>query len=210
MSTGDNSVEETEWERARADVMEDKWALYENEYADILEEYGSRVDDMGTEGRRNFLEGTASSGASKSFGEASDALESNLGSAMNPNSGGFKAKTGSLRDAQGSSTAEAVTRADMESQDQHVMGLSNFSALGRGDSVKSQAGLSEVARLSADNALDDAISEFNSSATTSHNVGTGLGAAATYFANGKKTTNDPFNASASKDYSDSLAAGFDW
>lgn len=214
MSKGGNEIKEDPWTREFAKVADEKWALYKNEYEPLAKEYMNEIDAINTEGRRDFVEGAAMSGTSKAFGEAANSLERNITSTgTNPNSGKYKTRMGSLRDLQGASGAETATRADMQLQDDFVTGLSNISALGRGESTKSQVGLSDISQLSARKAEEDAVDAWNNKSENAQAIGFGLGAAGTLYGNSLakgKTTNDVFNSSKDTDYSLSTANTFNW
>src|SRR5690606_12356049 len=109
------------------------------------------AEDFNSAGAKNFVRGAAASATNAEFGRAAQAAETNLqASGMNPNSGGYKARVSGLRDIQGATTGENIARADNELGDQYVKTLQNVSAVGRGESATAQAGLSDVARTSAE------------------------------------------------------------
>lgn len=176
---GGNEQKETEYEKAFAEVAQKKWKLYNEEYRPFVDKFISGVDEMQSPGNKQFVAGAASSATSAAFDESAKATERGLQKAgINPNSGAYKTTTSSLRDVQGKAAGENTTRALNELGDQHVKGLQNASAIGRGESASAQAGLSDIANLSAQKAREESIANFQDGQNLKRAASTGLGIAA--------------------------------
>lgn len=174
-------VEPTEYERAFAEVAQKKWQIYQNEYKPFLDQFISSADDFDSTGAKLFVRGAAATSTGAEFDRAAQTAEANLqASGINPNSGAYKARVSGLRDIQGAATVENVVRAENELGDQYVKTLQNISAVGRGESAQAQAGLSDVAELSAEKARGDALKSLNESQNMKAAAGMGLSAAALF------------------------------
>lgn len=191
-------VKETKEEQALAEIAGAKWNYYQDNYKPIENEYMKRVDSMDTDGAYDFVSGAAASATSAAFAEPKTRMQEDLRSAgINPNSGKFKASMTSLSDAQGLSSADSISRATVDQQDQFVQGVSNISAMGKGQATTAQNGASDVAGLSASKAQDDAANAWNNKSARNSAMGAVAGAGASVFANSGGLSNSAPGASAS-------------
>lgn len=173
------SVKETKEEQALAEIAEAKWGYYQDNYRPIENEYMDRVDAMDSEGSYDFVKGAAGSATSAAFEKPkSQMAEQYQQAGINPNSGKYKSAMSGLSDAQGASAADSMSRAQTDQQNQFVQGLSNISAMGRGQATTAQNGMTEAAGLSSSKAASDAKDAWNNTAARNSAVGTVFGAGA--------------------------------
>jgi hypothetical protein len=202
-------VEPTEYEQAFAEVAQKKWQIYQNEYKPFLDQFISSADDFDSTGAKLFVRGAAATSTGAEFDRAAQTAEANLQTAgINPNSGAYKARVSGLRDVQGAATGENVVRAENELGDQYVKTLQNISAVGRGESAQAQAGLSDVAELSAEKARGDALKSLNESQNMKAAAGMGLSAAALFGGgggSGQPVNQTDYNNARTINYNQSLA-----
>lgn len=176
---GGGGVKETKEEQALAEVADQKWKYYQDNYKPIENEYMKRVDEIDSEGAYGFVKGAAGSSTAAAFETPKQQMAQQLQeSGVNPNSGKYKSSMSGLSDAQGSSAADLMSRAQIDQQDQYIQGVSNVSAMGRGQATAAQAGLSDVAGTAASQARSDATNAWNERAALRSSVGAVAGAAA--------------------------------
>lgn len=207
---GGGQVQETEYERAYAEVARKKLDLYNQEYKPFVDQFIASADELATVGAADFVQGAAATATGAEFDRAAQTAETNLQqSGMNPNSGGYKARMSGLRDVQGAATGENVARASNELIDQYAGTLQNISAVGRGESASAQTGLSDVAQLSASKARADAMEKLADSQAMKSTVAMGLGAAAGMYGGAAKPATAPnqaqYNNARMINYNQSLA-----
>lgn len=176
---GSASVKETKEEQALADVAAKKWQYYQETYRPLEDAYMAQVGELNSQGSYDFAGGTAASATTAAF----DGARQNMAEAMqqqgvNPNSGKYKSGMSGLSDAEAMSSADNKSRALTSQQDEYVTGISNISAIGRGQSTTAQAGLSDLAQAANQKAASDAGNAWNSKAATTNAVGGLFGAAA--------------------------------
>lgn len=185
-------VKETKEELALAEVAEQKWKYYQDNYKPIENEYMNRVDQMDSDGSYGFVKGAAGSSTAAAFENPKQQVAQQLQtSGVNPNSGKYKTTMSGLADAQGASAADSMSRAQIDQQDQFIQGVSNVSAMGRGQATTAQAGLSDVASTAAGKAQSDATNAWNNRAALNSSLGTVAGAAAHGAIKSNSPTLDP-------------------
>lgn len=178
----DGKIEETEDEKAFADVVSQKWNHYKEKYSGVEQQYMDKVDSLDSEGAKTFAEGSANQHTQAAFSKAADDVrDSHTAAGLNPNSGASKAKMHEFATNEGEATGENMARAGNSQKDQHIAGISNIVAMGQGKSTEATAGLGGLADSSADKAASDAVKAFNDSAANQQAVGTVAGAAASHY-----------------------------
>lgn len=170
---------ETHEEQALAAIAAKKWKYYQDNFRPLEDTFMKQVDGLDSEAAYDFAGGSAASATTAAFAGARDNMTESLQSAgINPNSGKYKTGMASLADAEGLSSADSKSRALNSQQDEYVTGLSNISAIGRGQSTTAQAGMSEIAQSANAKAASDAGNAWNSKAATTNAVGNVFGAGA--------------------------------
>jgi hypothetical protein len=171
------SAKETKEEQALAEVAQKKWQYYQDNYRPLEDEYMKQVDNLDSEGAYDFAGGTAASATTAAFAGARENMAEDMRSAgVNPNSGKYKSGMAGLADAEAMSSADGKSRALTSQQDEYVTGVSNVSAIGRGQSTSAQAGLSDLAQSANTKAASDAGNAWNNKAATTSAAGGLFGA----------------------------------
>jgi hypothetical protein len=174
------SAQETKEEQAFAEIAGKKWKYYEDNVRPLEQAYFNDVNDLNTDGARDFASGVAGSSTAAQFDNARKQAAESLNSAgINPASGRYQATMSGLSDYQGAATTENKTMAENSVDDQYIGGMQNISAIGRGQSTTTQAGMGDLALSAANKARSDAYSAFNNRAGTVNAVGA-IGGLAAY------------------------------
>jgi len=183
------SVKETQEEKAYAEVASDKWRYYQDNFRPLEDAYMDDVNSLNTDGARDFASGAAASSTAAAFDEARQGTSQALTSAgINPASGRYQSAMSGLRDAEGMASTENRAMAKNSVDDSYVGGLQNISAIGRGQSTTTQAGLSDLASSASSKAASDAYGAFNKQAANINAVGSLAGAGIYAYGNNQQSS----------------------
>jgi hypothetical protein len=178
---GSNEIQETEAQKAAASVAMEQWGLYKNDLQKYEDIFMEKVDDLNSEGEFDKLAGTASLGATTTFGEArkgqADAMAAG---GIDPTSGRYQETMAGLETDQALSQTDTANRAQSSQQDRHVAGLKDVVSIGAGQKAESLAGMGDVATTSLRKSVSDAQISFQNRQATAGMVGTVMGAGASY------------------------------
>ncbi|MGE6262804.1 hypothetical protein [Aeromonas media] len=178
---GSNEIKETEAQKAAAGVAMEQWDLYKNDLQQYEDLFMEKVDDLNSEREYDKLAGTASLGATTTFGEArkgqADAMAAG---GIDPTSGRYQETMAGLETDQALSQTDTANRAQSSQQDRHVAGLKDVVSIGAGQKAESLAGMGDVATTSLRKLVSDAQISFQNRQATAGMVGTVMGAGASY------------------------------
>ena len=178
---GSNEIQETEAQRAAADVATEQWNLYNSDLKQYEDIFMDKVDDLNNEREYDKLSGTAALGTAQAFGEARVGLAGSLAAGgVDPTSGKYQEAMGALETDQALSQTDTTNRAQSSQQDKYVAGLKDVVSIGAGQKAESLAGIGDVATTSLRKATSDAQSSYQSQQATAGLVGTLAGAATSY------------------------------
>ena len=178
---GSNEIQETEAQKAAAEVAMEQWQLYKNELQQYEDIFMDKVDDLNNEREYDKLSGTAALGTAQAFGEARVGLAGSLAAGgVDPTSGKYQEAMGALETDQALSQTDTTNRAQSSQQDKYVAGLKDVVSIGAGQKAESLAGIGDVATTSLRKATSDAQSSYQSQQATAGLVGTMAGAATSY------------------------------
>lgn len=150
-------VQETEAEKAQAEVAEDMWTLYQNVLAPYEDVFIQDVEKLNSPGGYTKAAGDTNLSYSSQFSDARDQTGSTLTSAgVNPNSGKFDTAQDSLTRQQAFSQNDAMNRAQSSNADQYVGGLEDVLAIGSGEEAQNMGALDSLASASNRSARSDA------------------------------------------------------
>lgn len=120
----------------------------------------------------------------REYGKAREATADNLAaSGVDPSSGKFTATLSSLATDQALAQGDTVNRAQVNEQDKYVVGKQDVVAVGAGQKAEGLAGMEDTARLSLQNATNDAYADFNRRSANAQAVGTLAGVGASMYMN---------------------------
>lgn len=178
---GSNEIQETEAQKAAADVAMEQWDLYKNDLQQYEDIFMDKVDDLNSEREHDKLAGTAALGTAKTFGEARAGLADTMAAGgVDPTSGKYQSAMSNLETDQALSQTDTTNRAQSSQQDKHVAGLKDVVSIGAGQKAESLAGIGDVATTSLRKATSDAQSSYQSQQATAGLVGTLAGDGTAY------------------------------
>ncbi|MDA1378666.1 hypothetical protein PCI56_00885 [Plesiomonas shigelloides subsp. oncorhynchi] len=121
---GSNEIQETEAQKAAADIASQQWNLYKNELSQFEDMFMDKVDDMNSQQEYDKLAGTAALGTAQAFGEVRQNMADSMASAgIDPTSGRYQDTMRDLETEQALSQTDTTNRAQSSQQDKYVAGL---------------------------------------------------------------------------------------
>lgn len=169
---GGDKVKETPEERELAKIAGEKWGIWEEKVKPVqnwyMEEVRVTPDEYERAGRETSSSFAAQEG--QAYGLATDAMP------VGRFGGGLDASLTDIAVGGAEATAGGQVRTGNDMQSLHYQGLENIIAMGEGQAIDAQHGLSDVAGLRASEAVSDArIGQSNRFANQGL-VGAGIGA----------------------------------
>lgn len=150
MGGGGGGVEETEQQRADARVARSRYDYFEETFKPFENDYIAGVQKRNSEQSHVNLENEVRAGFDSEFSAINKANDSALAEGgFDPNSGKSMGVAIDTANQHGSSSADAVNRAQVELQDSYVGGLQNVTAIGEGQAATAQKGFGDIASDSA-------------------------------------------------------------
>ncbi|WP_279501697.1 hypothetical protein [Aeromonas veronii] len=178
---GSNEIQETEAQRAAADVAREQWNLYNSDLKQYEDIFMDKVDDLNSGKEYGKLAGTAALGTAQSFGEARAGLADSMAAGgVDPTSGKYQSAMSDLETDQALSQTDTTNRAQSSQQDKYVAGLKDVVSIGAGQKAEALAGMGDVASTSLRKASFDAQNSFADKQATAGLVGSLAGAGAAY------------------------------
>lgn len=178
--SGSTKIQETEEQRAAAEVASKQWSLYQ-ELKPLENLFMEETGKLNSESRYDSLAGEAGLGYQQQFGMSRQQAAQQLTSAgVDPGSGRFQGVMDSIRSAQMTGQTDTVSRAQVSQADKYVAGLQDVVATGAGQKAGALAGFSGLAENSLRRAVSDAQAARARQQGNSALIGTGLGAAGAY------------------------------
>lgn len=154
---GSVEIEETETEKAQAEVAESMWELYQSKLAPYEDVFIQDVEKMNNPGAYTKAAGDTNMSYSSQFSDARDNAASSLTSAgVNPNSGKFGTTQNSLTRQQAFQQNDAMNQAQSSQADQYVGGLEDALSIGAGESAQNMSALDSLSSASNKAAISDA------------------------------------------------------
>lgn len=139
---GSNEIQETEAQRAAADVAREQWNLYNSDLKQYEDIFINKVDDLNSGKEYDKLAGTAALGTAQSFGEARAGLADAMAAGgIDPTSGKYQTAMSDLETDQALSQTDTTNRAQSSQQDKYVAGLKDVVSIGAGQKAEALAGI---------------------------------------------------------------------
>lgn len=178
---GDNKIEETEMERAQAQVALQRWGDYQNIFKPFENKYMGEVDKMNSAAQMNMASDLAINPIAKAFADEGANIQRSMNAnGVNPNSGKAIASKNLLGDAQATAEVNASSRTTSTQQDNYVGGLQNIVAMGQGQATSATSGMADVASRAQSYATDAARDSMQSDRNLQSGVGALVGAGTSY------------------------------
>lgn len=193
-----SKVDETEQERALAEIAAQRFNRYREVFAPLEDQYIQQVFDVRNQSNYETAGGIAAAQFQKEFQTGQDKLtDQMIQQGVDPSSGAFQENSAALRRAQAVGQGVGVSGAKVANTDRFYQGLRGVMAIGQGQSADAIEGMAGLARQSQERATDSAESAFNRSSAVRSGVAAGLGYAATPFVDSRlkrpQTTSPTFS-----------------
>lgn len=177
----DNTIKDTPEQRHAAQVAAEKWNFAQNNLAPLEDQYMANVEDMDSEGRMSYIRGRTNQSSMGGLSQGLQQVGQQLGQAgINPNSGRWQGTQADLAEQSAQQGGETMGRAQFQQRAEKIKGMQNIVAMGAGEATQAQAGLSDIASVSARDARNDATNSFNRRSANLQLLGAAAGAAANY------------------------------
>lgn len=178
---GDNKIEETEQQKALAEVSMKEWRNYLDKYRPFENAYMDDVDRMNTSQQYDQVAGLAAVPVESEFTNAvmqtSDAM---VGAGLNPNSGIFKAELDKLDRRKAQVKADSMSQAQLGQQNRYVGGIQNIVRMGQGQATEAVQGFGDMASMSGQKAYNDARNTLENRSNNAQIGGQVIGAGVRY------------------------------
>lgn len=157
MGGGDNSVEETEEQKAYADVASKKWQKYKTMHRPVQDRYMQDVERRNSDQAYEQASGLASVPVENQFTQAVMGTASSMSNqGLNPNSGMFKEELNKLDRKKQQVKSDIANQAQISQQDRYTGGLQGIVAMGQGQEAQATSGLGDIAGMANQRAQNDA------------------------------------------------------
>jgi hypothetical protein len=186
MGGGGGGIEETEGERAQAEVAVKRWADYQEVFKPYENKFMGDVNELNSAANYQRAEELAISPLAASFAEQGMKIQKrNMASGINPNSGKFKSINSEITSSQASAELDTASRANVTQQERYIGGLQNITAMGQGQATTAMNGMADIAQMSQRNARSEAQDALAKRNNVQSGVGAVVGAGTSYGLNRK-------------------------
>jgi hypothetical protein len=195
MGGGSDEVKETSYEKAAAAVAAEQWGIYQNELSQYEDSFIERVGNFNSDSNMANAKADADLAYNSAYADSRNQLATNMAaSGIDPSSAKFQETMADTVTEQAIGQADTVNRAQSSEQDKYIAGLSDVVSIGQGQKAEAMAGLSDIATMSASQAVSDAQNSFNTRSANSQLLGAVAGAGLSSYQNStsaiKPLTND--------------------
>lgn len=162
MGGSSSEIEETEAEKAAAEVANKQWELYQSEFVGFEDDFIERVDNFNSDTNMANAKKTVDVQYGNAFSDArTDTATTMAANGVDPSSGKFKNAISDVTQEQVTTQGDTATRVQVGEQDKYIAGLQDISAIGMGQKAEALDGLADSATLSQSAAIADATNSFN-------------------------------------------------
>jgi hypothetical protein len=186
MGKGPKKLDETEQERALAEIAAQRFNRYKEVFAPLEDQYIQQVFDVRDQSNYENAGGIAAAQFQKEFQTGQDKLSDQMfQQGVDPSSGAFQENSAALRRAQAVGQGLGVSGAKVANTDRFYQGLRGVMAIGQGQASDAIEGMAGIARQSQETANAAAARAFDKSSAIRSGVSAGLGYAASPFVDSK-------------------------
>lgn len=183
--SGGGEIEETQAERALAEVSANKWVDYQEKFVPLENQYMQSVEDLNSDATKQRVRSNA---ASKVYGQASGQnfglSKSTFGAGLDPTSGRFKTKSNALQRAIQKTADNAANNSEFAAENSYIQGMGNIVAMGNNQETAAMNSMSHIANTASGEAINDARMDFQDYQSDQKVGATVFGAGAAYGLNG--------------------------
>lgn len=178
---GDGKIEETDQQKAFADVTRKKWEQYQKDYKPAENRFMDDVNRRNSDTAYQQAANLASVPVESSFsGQINQAAKQMTSSRVNPNSGLFKEELNKIDRKKESAKSDFQNQAQVSQQDRYTGGLQNIVAMGQGQATQATQGLGDLAGMANQRAANDAQNESQNRQGNRQIAGAVVGAGTAY------------------------------
>lgn len=188
--SGDTSVEETEQEKALAEIAVKTWQRHKEVLVPWENKYIRDVTNINPEERQNLMGGVATAVGREADRATDEVTKADIASGAAPGSGRFNTRVAEVGIGRGEAIADATRKATTGLEEQRIQGLKDVIAMGRGVAGEGVTATSNVARGAVDSAIDTAYSRADARGSTSQALGTAAGMGVAGYLNYRKLARD--------------------
>jgi hypothetical protein len=186
MGKGPKKLDETEQERALAEIAAQRFNRYKEVFAPLEDQYIQQVFDVRDQSNYENAGGIAAAQFQREFQTGQDKLSDQMfQQGVDPSSGAFQENSAALRRAQAVGQGLGVSGAKVANTDRFYQGLRGVMAIGQGQASDAIEGMAGIARQSQETANAAAARAFDKSSAIRSGVSAGLGYAASPFVDSK-------------------------
>jgi len=154
-------VEETEAERALAEVSAKQWQDYKTDFVPLENQYMKRVDDINGSANMQNMEASGIAGVNEQVSGSNGKMERSMfAGGIDPTAGKFKTKSAALNSAIRKTAENAGSNARFSAENAHIQGVSNIVSMGNGQEAVALNSMSGLARNATNEAIGDARNDF--------------------------------------------------
>lgn len=192
MSGGGGRPDETEEQRAIAEIAAQRFNRYKEVFAPLEDQYIQQVFDVRDQGNYETAGGLAAAEYQREFQNANQqAAGQMMGEGVDPTSGAFQANSAALRRAQAVKQGLGIAGAKVQNTDRFYQGLKGVIQMGQGQASEAIGGLSRIAETAQDKANAQAENAFTANSALRSGLMAGAGYAAAPFVDSKLKQSKP-------------------
>lgn len=186
MGKGPKKLDETEEQRALAEIAAQRFNRYKEVFAPLEDQYIQQVMDVRNQGNYEQAGGLAAAEFQRGFQTAQDNLRGQMmEQGVDPSSGAFESNSAALRRAQAVRQGIGVSGAKVANTDRFYGGLKGIMAMGQGQAAEAISGMADIARSSQERAGAAAEAAFQNSSALRSGVAAGIGYLASPYVDSK-------------------------
>ena len=175
---GSPDIENTESQKALAEVAAGKWTEYQEKFVPMQNEFIQDVQDMNSVKATDEAKNIAGvTNASNTTGVVGGTAKAMAASGVNPNSTQFKQGVNNATQSAGVTAAGNTSKVQVSQQDRYLQGLNAVNAMGSGQEADAISGMGDLAEMSHQDSINNYENKLQSSQSTNQVIGAGVGAA---------------------------------
>lgn len=176
MGKSPKKLDETEEQRALAEIAAQRFNRYKEVFAPLEDQYIQQVMDVRNQGNYEQAGGLAAAEFQRDFQTAQDNLAGQMmEQGVDPSSGAFQSNSAALRRAQAVRQGLGVSGAKVANTDRFYSGLRGVMAMGQGQAADAISGMADIARSSQERSSAAAEAAFQNSSALRSGVAAGIG-----------------------------------
>ena len=178
---GDNKIDETEQQRALADVAMRRWQDYQQNFRPFENDFMRDIDRLNSEDSYRRAANVGAAAVNSEFSNAINQSAVRLGAAgINPQSGLFRGELDKLERQKAKVKADTMNQSQVSQQDRYAQGLQNVVAMGQGQAGEAMAGFGDIAGNANRYARNEARNDMSNRLDNQAAAGMGVGIGARY------------------------------